>query len=532
MEVVTLYLTFVMYSLSHLDFFKRKREADKEAESVAQSRDAERKQEADKILCLQKSREARETRETREAQQARPCNAAQRAREAVQRAKINLELVQEVRRAQEAERTSINGGTRVESVPSVTFFETEERVRAALARVHGGLSTQEGAERIQNRWTPLTLAKESERVQEVQRVNRVQEAQRVNRVQEAQRVTRVQEAQRVNRVQEAQRVNRVQEAQRAEDAQRINEAQSTLENQQAHPLTKRARFTVEEARRDFEVYVANCKRIIAAETTAAGAVRPQTSRTPEARDASTILKPQDLKDAHKQNESIDTLLRAADKAVVEATAYAEQLRRNIFEQAREARLQQLALRHNAKMRAECRRLDEGTILAPVEYVLSCLEGMRGQIERRNAYVIKVVVGECNITVHRLADTIPSRTTGEQWEKSWEGRVIPWSSEQKECHVMEQFDDKGKQGHVSLDPGLKDDIYILPHFREEISRHMEKHSMTHAPNRQGGYLFGTKTGLCVGMNLYLDESLEVTYKFLLLMKKLNRLEFATISANFS
>jgi hypothetical protein len=158
--------------------------------------------------------------------------------------------------------------------------------------------------------------------------------------------------------------------------------------------------------------------------------------------------------------------------------------------------------------------------------------MRGQIERRNAYVIKVVVGECNITVHRLADTIPSRTTGEQWEKSWEGRVIPWSSEQKECHVMEQFDDKGKQGHVSLDPGLKDDIYILPHFREEISRHMEKHSMTHAPNRQGGYLFGTKTGLCVGMNLYLDESLEVTYKFLLLMKKLNRLEFATISANFS
>ena len=494
-----------MYSLSHLDFFKRKREADKEAESVAQSRDAERKQEADKILCLQKSREARETRETREAQQARPCNAAQRAREAVQRAKINLELVQEVRRAQEAERTSINGGTRVESVPSVTFFETEERVRAALARVHGGLSTQEGAERIQNRWTPLTLAKESERVQEVQRVNRVQEAQRVNRVQEAQR---------------------------AEDAQRINEAQSTLENQQAHPLTKRARFTVEEARRDFEVYVANCKRIIAAETTAAGAVRPQTSRTPEARDASTILKPQDLKDAHKQNESIDTLLRAADKAVVEATAYAEQLRRNIFEQAREARLQQLALRHNAKMRAECRRLDEGTILAPVEYVLSCLEGMRGQIERRNAYVIKVVVGECNITVHRLADTIPSRTTGEQWEKSWEGRVIPWSSEQKECHVMEQFDDKGKQGHVSLDPGLKDDIYILPHFREEISRHMEKHSMTHAPNRQGGYLFGTKTGLCVGMNLYLDESLEVTYKFLLLMKKLNRLEFATISANFS
>ena len=505
MEVVTLYLTFVMYSLSHLDFFKRKREADKEAESVAQSRDAERKQEADKILCLQKSREARETRETREAQQARPCNAAQRAREAVQRAKINLELVQEVRRAQEAERTSINGGTRVESVPSVTFFETEERVRAALARVHGGLSTQEGAERIQNRWTPLTLAKESERVQEVQRVNRVQEAQRVNRVQEAQR---------------------------AEDAQRINEAQSTLENQQAHPLTKRARFTVEEARRDFEVYVANCKRIIAAETTAAGAVRPQTSRTPEARDASTILKPQDLKDAHKQNESIDTLLRAADKAVVEATAYAEQLRRNIFEQAREARLQQLALRHNAKMRAECRRLDEGTILAPVEYVLSCLEGMRGQIERRNAYVIKVVVGECNITVHRLADTIPSRTTGEQWEKSWEGRVIPWSSEQKECHVMEQFDDKGKQGHVSLDPGLKDDIYILPHFREEISRHMEKHSMTHAPNRQGGYLFGTKTGLCVGMNLYLDESLEVTYKFLLLMKKLNRLEFATISANFS
>ena len=85
----------------------------------------------------------------------------------------------------------------------------------------------------------------------------------------------------VGRFQEAQRIQRtqmgwtpltlaqIQEAQRVKEAQRIHDSQSTLENQQAHLPTKRARLTIEEAKRDREVYVANCKRIIASETKAA-----------------------------------------------------------------------------------------------------------------------------------------------------------------------------------------------------------------------------------------------------------------------
>ena len=225
----------------------------------------------------------------------------------------------------------------------------------------------------------------------------------------------------------------------------------------------------------------------------------------------------------------EALLQAAEKAVREATAHADSIRHNIFLQARETTRQQLVLSHDERVRDECRRVDEAVLIAPVEYILLNLNGKRHDMHRSFASAFRVVVGECNITVQNLPNesTFSKEMRGDTWRHRWGGKVVPWGPVlNNENTSVPGFDVRGNCKFSSLDPGLQDDVYILPHFREEISHHMERHSVTH--HEGGGYFDGCHSGLVLGWNLYLDESVEVTLKFLSLIKKLNRREFATIS----
>jgi hypothetical protein len=225
----------------------------------------------------------------------------------------------------------------------------------------------------------------------------------------------------------------------------------------------------------------------------------------------------------------EALLQAAEKAVREATAHADSIRHNIFLQARETTRQQLVLSHDERVRDECRRVDEAVLIAPVEYILLNLNGKRHDMHRSFASAFRVVVGECNITVQNLPNesTFSKEMRGDTWRHRWGGKVVPWGPVlNNENTSVPGFDVHGNCKFSSLDPGLQDDVYILPHFREEISHHMERHSVTH--HEGGGYFDGCHSGLVLGWNLYLDESVEVTLKFLSLIKKLNRREFATIS----
>ena len=225
----------------------------------------------------------------------------------------------------------------------------------------------------------------------------------------------------------------------------------------------------------------------------------------------------------------EALLQAAEKAVREATAHADSIRHNIFLQARETTRQQLVLSHDERVRDECRRVDEAVLIAPVEYILLNLNGKRHDMHRSFASAFRVVVGECNITVQNLPNesTFSKEMRGDTWRHRWGGKVVPWGPVlNNENTSVPGFDVRGNCKFSSLDPGLQDDVYILPHFREEISHHMERHSVTH--HEGGGYFDGCHSGLVLGWNLYLDESVEVTLKFLSLIQKLNRREFATIS----
>ena len=73
--------------------------------------------------------------------------------------------------------------------------------------------------------------------------------------------------------------------------------------------------------------------------------------------------------------------------------------------------------------------------------------------------------------------------------------------------------------------FQDDVFILPHFREEITTHLEHHSMIHGANYTKPWYIGDQQNHAVNKT---DLNFEATLTFLALMKKLNRLEFATIS----
>jgi hypothetical protein len=213
-------------------------------------------------------------------------------------------------------------------------------------------------------------------------------------------------------------------------------------------------------------------------------------------------------------------LKRADLAAAEAIAYVYKVRRDIFLQEREARNsqlalnhRQLALNHEGRMRAECERVERGVIVAPVEYVL--LEVNRAGEAAR---YWRVLLGECNLTFSYLDYSCYGEQRG-LTRKQWEDRY------RKTAPLWNFWNPLKEGGHIlpQIDPDFQDDVFILPHFREEIGTHLESQSMIHT---------AIQNIFALGPNAHapykLDPSFEVTLKFLARMKKFNRLEFATIS----
>ena len=208
-------------------------------------------------------------------------------------------------------------------------------------------------------------------------------------------------------------------------------------------------------------------------------------------------------------------LKRAELAVAEAIAYASKVRRDIFLQEREARNsqlalnhRQLALNHEGRMRAECERVERADTVAPVEYVLG--DCPRGYSSYDNIRYYRVLLGECNVTFSIIDG---GQLTRKQWEDRYRKTAPLWN-----------FWNPLKGSEMPpIDPDFQDDVLILPHFREEIATHLESQSLIH--NEVLGAFFLSPNS---HPPYNLDASFEVTLKFLARMKKLNRLEFATIS----
>jgi hypothetical protein len=202
-----------------------------------------------------------------------------------------------------------------------------------------------------------------------------------------------------------------------------------------------------------------------------------------------------------------TLLQSAVEAAREALRFADKVRRDVFLEEREERLRHLADNHQARMRAECERVDRGVTVAPIEYILAFYNPRPYDFGPQPVTYHRVLLGGCNLTFSYLPNT-RNKLSGIQWETQFCGSVVPW-----------EF---WNPAMAEIDPDFQDDVLILPHFREEIATHLEAHSLIHAADRENWFFLGPgKSGL--------DPFFEVTLTFLARMKRLNRREFATISS---
>ena len=206
-------------------------------------------------------------------------------------------------------------------------------------------------------------------------------------------------------------------------------------------------------------------------------------------------------------------LKRADLAATEAIAYVYKLRRDIFLQEREARNsqlalnhRQLALNHEGRVRAECERVERAATVAPVEYVLGDLPCGAASHDQLRYY--RVLLGECNVTFSCFDGP---QLTRKQWEVQYRKTAPLWRF----------WNPLIESEMPQIDPDFQDDVFILPHFRDEIATHLESHSMIHT-SITNTFFLGTNTPD------KMDASFKVTLKFLARMKKFNRLEFATIS----
>ena len=211
-------------------------------------------------------------------------------------------------------------------------------------------------------------------------------------------------------------------------------------------------------------------------------------------------------------------LKRADLAATEAIAYVYKLRRDIFLQQREARNsqlalnhRQLALNHEGRVRAECERVERGVIVPPVEYVLLTLSR-----DKESACYYRVLLGECNLTFSILHNSCHGERGG-LTRKQWEDRY------RKTAPLWNFWNRLIESEMPQIDPDFQDDVFILPHFREEIATHLESQSMIHTASPNTFFLCANTTETSK-----MDASFQVTLKFLARMKKFNRLEFATIS----
>ena len=345
-----------------------------------------------------------------------------------------------------------------------------------------------------------------QRIEEMKKKEQDQDAQRVKE-QEARRAQEAREhaAQEQRRAQEAHAARRAQEAQEAQAARRAQEAQRVKE--QEAQRAQRAREAqcaqdLEDAKELAEIQEYEALTRALAQSADPVAARRVFDPLP-----SPLFGPSPLVTSVAPSSA--TLLQSAVESARQALLYADKVRRDIFLEEREQKLHQLALTHERRMRAECERVDRGVIVAPVEYVLGFQRPPRGGPEPVGYY--RVLLGGCNLTFSSLPNT-RNKLTGIQWETQFGGNVVPW-----------EFWNPFKGGMMAeIDPDFQDDVFILPHFREEIATHLESHSLIHAANRENWFFLGPNMS-------GLDASFEVTLKFLARMKKLNRLEFATISS---
>ena len=314
----------------------------------------------------------------------------------------------------------------------------------------------------------LLLRLEREHAAEEQR--RAQEAhaaRRAQEAQEAQAARRAQEAQRVKE-QEAQRAQRAREAQCAQD---LEDAKELAEIQEYEALTR--------ALAQSAVPVA-ARRVVAS-------VAPASA----------------------------TLLQSAVESARQALLYADKVRRDIFLEEREQKLLQLALNHERRMRAECERMDRGVTVAPIEYIIGQLHRSNGSFGNGHVTLYRVMLGNCNLTFSYISAPCGGNQgiTGEVWQRQNRGCVVPW------MHY-------NRSGEPEVDLDFQDNVYILPHFREEIATHLEHHSMIHSAHYTKCWYIGDQQPHGVNKT---DPTFEVMLTFLARMKKLNRLEFATISS---
>ena len=348
--------------------------------------------------------------------------------------------------------------------------QAEDPQAHAEARAHRRQKIEEMKKKEQDQDAQRVKEQEARRAQEA-REHAAQEQRRAQEAHAARRAQEAQEAQAARRAQEAQRVKE-QEAQRA---QRAREAQCAQDLEDAKELA------------EIQEYEALTRAL--AQSAVPVAARRVASLAPASA----------------------TLLQSAVESACQACLYVDKVRRDIFLEEREQKLLQLALNHKGRMQAECERVDRGVTVAPIEYILGFQRPPRGGGEPVAYY--RVLLGGCNLTFSWLPNT-RNKLTGIQWETQFGENVGPW-----------EFWNPVKGGMVpEIDPDFQDDVFILPHFREEIATHLESHSLIHAANRENWFFLGPNMS-------GLDASFEVTLKFLARMKKLNRLEFATISSAF-
>jgi hypothetical protein len=230
-------------------------------------------------------------------------------------------------------------------------------------------------------------------------------------------------------------------------------------------------------------------------------------------------------------------LKSAETAEAEAVAFADQVRRDVFRLKHEILIdeqhRQLMTRHAERVRNESERVRRGDKVAPVEYILQ----VQGFKKKQTSFtILRVVVGDCNITFSTYPTEHSTALKCKDWESMWTGKnyvhETPWDHwnrlDTEKLSTSRTSDEGGGHSVIPvIDKDFQDDVFLLPHFRDEISTHLESQSLIHAGRNTvlpNGHAFALAQ-----YNPWLDVTFDVTLKFLARIKRLNRLEFATISS---
>lgn len=381
---------------------------------------------------------------------------------------------------------------------------------------------------------------------EAQRVQRVEEARAVLEVFRVRRAARLQEVSRLRDTSEERHDTRAvdengksqDEAKRAQQAQQVYDAQQAATDVRVN----RARLALEDSRsRQREAF-----------ETFHGQRLPKRARTTDRpEDSLALCQPQEPPAPLGRVEpgALAARLKSAETAEAEASAFAEQVRRDVFrlkhENLIDEKIQQLMSRHADRIYNEAQRVKRGDTVAPVEYILLVHAFIKKQ-SSSSCTVIRVLVGDCNVTFATYPTAHRLGFSGENWESQWVGVgckfEVPWEHWNRldAAKNVNLGADSGPsfatQGHTvmpAIDLDFQDDVFLLPHFRDVIAAHLKIQSIIHNPEgrKTSRDNFGNVIGVpfAIGCSPKLDRSFDETLNFLAMIKRLNRLEFETISS---